>query len=57
MHQFLLGLSLAALAVAIFLNYYDIRHRTKHVLNEVGEFDDLDLSNLDQSLEDLTQAE
>ena len=52
MHQLLLYLSLFGFCVALFMNYYDFKVRPTQVLNQVGQFEDLSLSQIKFSFDD-----
>jgi hypothetical protein len=46
MHQFLFYLSLIGFCVALFMNFYDFKLRPTQILNQVGQFEDLSLSQI-----------
>ena len=52
MHQFLFYLSLFGFFVALFMNFYDFKLRPTQVLNQVGQFEDLSLSQIKISFDD-----
>jgi len=53
MHQTLFILSLCGMMIAVTLNLYDKLMRKKHILNKVGEFDNLSISGKTPSLSNM----